>query len=316
MSYKLLERHDNKAEANLAWRSPSGRSLVPTVRDRSPYLAAVVGSGSDGGSSPSCSWSVRRALALRSGSSDRSWVRLGRWIMPCWQLHPRVGEAAALAQVYRRVTRRVKCQTLQAFVRTSNPTRFSGLGQRHRCVKAIADAPCHLVIGVTADWKWVASTGPADRLPFGSVNAPSAGADAPGSGQELGAPVARFSKSTKTESPGAASFACNSGAFGWSGRLDLNQRPLAPQRWTGLKHLEAPAAPSSMQLKSQGREQACRGRGSTWSTECLTVWYAGGTRFCGPGRVPSLRGPLVPGSVRETRWRSRLARRLQAGARP
>ena len=56
---------------------------------------------------------------------------------------------------------------------------------------------------------------------------------------ELGIPPpdrARFAASLllggrtpESEGPGASAFARNSGAFRWSGRLDLNQRPLAPQ---------------------------------------------------------------------------------------
>jgi len=47
--------------------------------------------------------------------------------------------------------------------------------------------------------------------------------------REVNAPVMRTTETGKNEGPGAATFASNSGAFRWSGRLDLNQRPLAPQ---------------------------------------------------------------------------------------
>jgi len=48
--------------------------------------------------------------------------------------------------------------------------------------------------------------------------------------REVNAPAMRATELGKNEDPGAASLASNSGAFRWSGRLDLNQRPLAPQR--------------------------------------------------------------------------------------
>jgi len=46
------------------------------------------------------------------------------------------------------------------------------------------------------------------------------------------APVMQTAGMGESEGPGASAFARNSGAFRWSGRLDLNQRPLAPQRRT------------------------------------------------------------------------------------
>ena len=68
-----------------------------------------------------------------------------------------------------------------------------------------------------------------DRLPFGPANGPAASDDAPGSGPQLGAPVARNSRSAKNEGRDASENPNNIAAFRWSGRLDLNQRPLAPQ---------------------------------------------------------------------------------------
>ena len=45
----------------------------------------------------------------------------------------------------------------------------------------------------------------------------------------VNAPVMQTAGMGESEGPGASAFARNSGAFRWSGRLDLNQRPLAPQ---------------------------------------------------------------------------------------
>jgi len=67
-----------------------------------------------------------------------------------------------------------------------------------------------------------------DRLAFGAGPrvefAPLAEAPKPD-----GAPVARTPSSRRKEGPEASEEPNNSGAFRWSGRLDLNQRPLAPQ---------------------------------------------------------------------------------------
>ena len=56
-----------------------------------------------------------------------------------------------------------------------------------------------------------------EQLPFGKGPAVN------------GAPVARPPESSESEGPEAPAFARNLGAFELSGRLDLNQRPLAPQ---------------------------------------------------------------------------------------
>ena len=68
-----------------------------------------------------------------------------------------------------------------------------------------------------------------DRLPFGAANAPVPGSDEPGSVQRFGAPVARLSRNAKSEGPGVSKIPSRSRAFRWSGRQDLNLRPLAPQ---------------------------------------------------------------------------------------
>ena len=47
---------------------------------------------------------------------------------------------------------------------------------------------------------------------------------------EVHAPAMQPPENPKSEGPDAFAFARNVGAFRWSGRLDLNQRPLAPQR--------------------------------------------------------------------------------------
>ena len=44
-----------------------------------------------------------------------------------------------------------------------------------------------------------------------------------------GAPVVRNAHPRQNEAPGALDFSKNSGGFYWSGRLDLNQRPLGPE---------------------------------------------------------------------------------------
>ena len=67
-----------------------------------------------------------------------------------------------------------------------------------------------------------------ERLPFGALGV-SLEALAPVPLERRGAPVARRREDRKVEGPEAVAFARNLGAFGVSGRLDLNQRPLAPQ---------------------------------------------------------------------------------------
>jgi len=79
-----------------------------------------------------------------------------------------------------------------------------------------------------------------DLLPFGTVAAPGTSDDDAVSRQRFGAPVARNSPNEKNESRDASENPSNVAAFSWSGRLDLNQRPLAPQRPPGPSHLGSP----------------------------------------------------------------------------
>ncbi len=62
-----------------------------------------------------------------------------------------------------------------------------------------------------------------------STFAPLASPPEPPKPARRGEPVVRLALVGKSEGPATSGFPGGGGAFSWSGRLDLNQRPLAPQ---------------------------------------------------------------------------------------
>ncbi len=98
-------------------------------------------------------------------------------------------------------------------------------------------------------------------------------------------PLARREETTN-EGPGAAATASNSGAFRWSGRLDLNQRPLAPQATDGRVDGVAPGGSAS-----QGSDFA-DGRGGAGSDAVAPVGPRG-TDFGAPAVRDAGSGSLL-----------------------
>jgi integrase len=103
-----------------------------------------------------------------------------------------------------------------------------------------------------------------DRLPFGAANAPVSNRDEPDSIPRFGAPVARNSRSAKNEGRDASEIPNNVAVFRESGRLDSNQRPLAPQA-----HCHT------------GRQAMCRCSSPVWLRVALIstslIWMIGWT---------------------------------------
>jgi integrase-like protein len=98
-----------------------------------------------------------------------------------------------------------------------------------------------------------------DRLPFRPANGSATGHAASGPGQQLGAPVARNSRSAKKEGRDASGNPNNIAALRWSGRLDLNQRPLAPQAGLYVESMVTgvPNYDASSHLSSVAVARAC-----------------------------------------------------------
>lgn len=59
------------------------------------------------------------------------------------------------------------------------------------------------------------------------------------------ATVSQGAETGKDEGPGPLDFSSETGPFKWSGRLDLNQRPLAPQALQGVSHGVTPGSTAS-----------------------------------------------------------------------
>jgi len=119
-----------------------------------------------------------------------------------------------------------------------------------------------------------------ERLPFGKGPLVEGSRPAAPASGVNGAPVARTNATPGNEGPQAFAFARNLGAFRWSGRLDLNQRPLAPQRRFRAAHrmpLGAPARKGS-KIRRPWRDAAAhqahwahrvsQGMGRIWGAEC------------------------------------------------